>query len=481
MNKFLRVMVCVAMALMASFASAQQIYYYGLKGKIMKVFTDGEHRNALVVDCETGSPAQEAMMGFREIIAIDGKPVNNDWWRELRQKPEVTLTVKPMDRSEEQKDLLVKGLPVQADTVASEANYAMHDLASTRVIEVAARAFGKDPISIMSDPDVDFWAYSTFDFEFTDNNALQQREIATEIERPLRSWLTRDRENPDILIFIEFYSDRSDLYVPPVQELRTRYNTTYNPRTRQHESRQYLETETSMGYTQTTYFTKLTISMADAKKMREGTNNQSAIWQAEYGVRSGKKPDHKAFGGNIGWLMLFKYPFAPERINIANYWFTGILYDAHVAGKVAGVISGSPADKAGIKAGHIIQKCSYGKNDIFKKPFVTLEEKQLKEDFYYCDYANFDFDRICSLEMRATNGLCASNRSPFVGTYMSTKSVVDGKYVEKKVDYDKKPLVFTVKDATGQTRKIAVRPKEEFFFQPALGQYITVDKDLHSA
>jgi hypothetical protein len=458
---------------LASFAFAQQTYYYGLNGKVMNVFVDGENKTCLVTNTiEHGSPVVEARIGWCfVIVAVDGKPVDKDVWQELKQKPEVTLTIKELGLGQ-QRDVLIKGLPVQADVVAHEMDYMDCDLASKSITEVTERAFDKEAISIMSDPEVDFFAYSTFDFEFTDNNALQQKEIASEIEGILdrSTSLARDRENPDILVFIEYYSDRSERYVPPAQELRTRYNTRYNFYTKRYETLQYMETQTSRGYTETAYFTKLTISMADAKKMREGTASQSAIWQAEYGVSSGTKPDHKKFGKEIGFAMLAGFPFVPNRIDYSEYWFTGILYDGHTAGKVAGVIPGSPADKAGIEAGYVIQKCSYDKNDIFKKSFAALLEKHRERDMYYCDYEIFDFTRRCGLRLgQYDNGFKNGTSSPFLNTYMSTYKAVLRygprlEYVSRDVDYDKKPLVFTVKDGKRQTLKMTVRPEKKSYY-----------------
>ena len=60
---------------------------------------------------------------------------------------------------------------------------------------------------IYSDPDVSLYDYSTFDFEFTENNVIQQKEISGIIEKELnKKNLKRDRETPDILIYINLSS-----------------------------------------------------------------------------------------------------------------------------------------------------------------------------------------------------------------------------------------------------------------------------------
>ena len=74
-----------------------------------------------------------------------------------------------------------------------------------------------EPIEVYSDPETDLYGYATYDFEYTDRNTLQQKEAAAALVPLLQKKnLRRDRENPDILIFLEFYSDRRDQYVPPI-------------------------------------------------------------------------------------------------------------------------------------------------------------------------------------------------------------------------------------------------------------------------
>lgn len=81
---------------------------------------------------------------------------------------------------------------------------------------------------IYSDPDVSLYDYSTFDFEFTENNVIQQKEISGIIEKELnKKNLKRDRETPDILIYINYYSDKRENYTPPTQEIVTRYKYGY--------------------------------------------------------------------------------------------------------------------------------------------------------------------------------------------------------------------------------------------------------------
>lgn len=206
-----------------------------------------------------------------------------------------------------------------------------------------------EPIEVYSDPETDLYGYATYDFEYTDRNTLQQKEAAAALVPLLQKKnLRRDRENPDILIFLEFYSDRRDQYVPPTEQLvtRYRYGWSYGDGWR---TRQYIESETAGNYTRTEYLSRLTITMFDAEKARLGSKTPPVIWSAGYDVLYEKRAVLKDFMRNIGGAMLACFPVKNvDRTEHCTYWHTGIVFDRAVAGRVAAVFPGSPAEQAGI-------------------------------------------------------------------------------------------------------------------------------------
>jgi len=138
---------------------------------------------------------------------------------------------------------------------------------------------------VLSDKEVDFWNYKTFDFEYNNQQQpLVEKDLASIIEKELESkGLRRDKDNPDILVFIDFYNDKKEQYVPPTEQLHTRYQTVYNPWTKRMETRQHIESSTTGNYTKSDYLTMLDIVFMDAEKAKDGNNKvPPVIWNAKF-------------------------------------------------------------------------------------------------------------------------------------------------------------------------------------------------------
>jgi hypothetical protein len=390
------------------------------------------------------------------ITAIDGEPVNDGFREKLGKKPQTVLTVKRTGNRME--DIPLTGIPVLSENFVPESWYARCDVSSMKGVYVTQKTLNIEPIEIMSDPEADLYGYATFDFEFAGNNILQQKEIAVALETILtKKGLARDRDNPDLLIFIEFYSDKREQYVPPSQQLKTRYGIGFNWFSGKFETRPRIESHETGDYTRVDYLSKLSIAMADAHKMQAG-DNDFTVWQANYEAVFNEKAKHKEFGEKIGSAMLSGFPYKYVAIvRYCHYWFTGILYDSEIPGKVVGVIPDSPADRAGIKAGNVIKKCSAGNNQIFKKSYSSLLEKADKKMFYHFNYERFALTRTSEFQLE----MGADYRGyPLHNIYMSYQ-IIAGFVGDKRelTNYDKNPPVFTVQYGGGKkTGKVTVTP-----------------------
>jgi hypothetical protein len=454
------------MCALATATFAQSKYYYGIfpAESMRDISLDGKQTRCVVISYRLNfSPASNAgIQMFDLITAIDGEPVNDDFLATIHSKPHVVLSIKRLGN--QTLDIPLTGIPYNG---IPEALYAMADGEGSTKACVNFNLDGYEPIEIMSDPEADLYSYATFDFEFTGNNSLQQKEIAPFIEANLTGkGLKRNRDNPDMLIFIEYYSDKIEQYVPPNQNITTRYGTSYNVWTKRHESRQYVESYTTGDYTRVEYLSKLSIVMVDAKKMQAGGNGDFTVWQADYGIKHETKVNHKEFGENIGNVMLYEFPFkSVEYVEYYRYWFTGILYDDEIPGRVAGVIPDSPADNAGIKAGDVIKKCSIGNNKMFKKTFISLYEDHSMDGYSYT-YPRFKLTRQYSF---LANGRNVHNKSPFANTYMNYRYRFSYESDYTITDHDKKPPVFTVEGNDKKTRKVTVKPVSRTFAMCILG------------
>jgi hypothetical protein len=247
---------------------------------------------------------------------------------------------------------------------------------------------------VYTDPEADFMDFRTFDFEYTnEENPAFEKEIAGSVQRNLETLgLKREKENPDMLIFINFFEGIKENYVPPQTDLTTRYSTIYNVWTRQYESRQYIETNTSGGYTDTKYLYLVQLSFLDAKAAQTQSKIAPVIWRADFGKEYNKEQNNLDFANNACWELIdYGYPYKKLRRFYCTgvswhyvggyskvykvesiYWLTGLLFNSNNLQEITFVAEGSPADRAGIKAGDIV-------TDIYG----TAVSKKLKNWYYY--------------------------------------------------------------------------------------------------
>ncbi len=209
---------------------------------------------------------------------------------------------------------------------------------------------------ILSDKEIDFLAYKTFDFEYTNQKQpLIEKELSSVIENILESkGLARDKENPDFLVFIDFFSDKKEQYVPPTEKLYTRYNTTYNIWTKSWETRKNIQSRTEGDYTRTEYLTVLKIAFMDANRTKLADNKvPPVIWEATYERTENEKTTILNKAKEEYPLLLKSYPVIAWQFDLAyNDW--GIYVDRVNPNKIAKIIPGSYAEKIGLQENDII-------------------------------------------------------------------------------------------------------------------------------
>ncbi|MDR1113189.1 MAG: DUF4136 domain-containing protein, partial [Bacteroidales bacterium] len=206
------------------------------------------------------------------------------------------------------------------------------------------------------------------------NQPLEEKKLAAVLEEILESkGLTRNKENPDLLVFLDFFSDKKEQYVPPTQHIQTRYRTVYNVWTKRYESRQYVTSSTEGDYTKTEYLISLDIIFMDAQKAKEDNSKvPPVIWSASYENISKEKPVLLNEVKNIYPVMLNFYPFVGWQYNfLYNDW--GIYADHENQNRIAKVLPNSFAEKIGLQTGDIIKQLN----------------KLKKIDFMFMFYGNY--------------------------------------------------------------------------------------------
>ncbi|MCK9627048.1 MAG: PDZ domain-containing protein [Bacteroidales bacterium] len=334
--------------------TAQYGYFYGFSYNKINTNVEDQMGNYIaILGVTPSSPADlSGLKPFDLILSIDGIKIDEkEESLNLFSKPEVEFEVLRLGNIH--KSIKVKGMIVSTNNFIPEAEWAtigMNDgqyslYSTTRTLDI-------DPIQVFSDPEASLYQYSKYDFDFSESNTLQQKEIASYLEPILaQKGLKRDRVNPEMIIIIDFYSDRRDQYVPPTQRLVTRYKYGFEIGSGW-GTRQYVESQKSGDYTKTEFLTKMTITMLDAQKMAAEPNKSANIWAANYETLSTMKVEIKAFTNAIGLAMLNCFPIKNiSHMDVSYYWGIGLLYDNKKEGLVVGVVPGSPAAQAGIRVG----------------------------------------------------------------------------------------------------------------------------------
>jgi hypothetical protein len=212
------------------------------------------------------------------------------------------------------------------------------------------------PYQVETDKEVDFRKYNTFDFEFTNaEEPLTEKELASILQDILeQKGLHRDKENPDILIFLDFYIGEESQYIPPQQELRTRYDLNYNYLAGRFESRPHLETITRGGYTKTKYLAIVDITFLDAQKAKTSNENiKPIVWKGTY--RQATAVEQKVINvAKREYLYLMRsYPIVMSQELVMNFDLgIDVAYDDY--NKIVKIRPNSYAEMCGFPIGEIV-------------------------------------------------------------------------------------------------------------------------------
>jgi len=243
------------------------------------------------------------------------------------------------------------------------------------------------------DPEANFELYNSFDFEYTDvNNPIQEKQLATILQSYLEEkGLKRDKVNPDLLVFITSYSGDKKQYVPPTQQVTTRYQFGYDIWSG-FGNKQYIESQQQGGYTQVTYIASLKVVFMDAHKTKQQPKIPPIVWQSQYQTESLTRIDILSAAELIvyKWMIRQCYPtnnltnyFAydqattPDKLGLDQtlFYFTGICYNKKTPNKVAYIYPESPAEKAGVQVGDIVTSVN--------NRLLPATQKELTEDFIH--------------------------------------------------------------------------------------------------
>ncbi len=401
-------------------------------------------------------PAQRAGLKPLDIIvAVNDKPTMEMSLQSLNDYlfgqagSEVQLTVKKIGEKQLRKITLKNQDPLP-DNCFSEArlrnNLITMDSRSEKSLNQNANSSDK---GTMRDPEAKFEDYSTFDFEYTNQtDPLLEKKLASILETSIvRRGLKRDRENPDLLVFINSFSGNEKQYIPPTQKISTRYQFGYDIWSGW-GNKQYVESQQVGGYTKVDYFATLKVAFMDAQKAKQQVKTPPIVWQSEANSASGNPIDLQAIAYNVFNSMLEHFPVsdfnttAQEKETAAingsikeagNYFYTGLCYDLKQPNLVVYVYPESPAAKAGIVAGDKVIAVNARK--------MPVSVSEMENDYLYAVRKAREAGKSASV---LDNGTIKSGFSYILGDYDN---------VQQKI-----PLRFETERA-GQRQTVYVNPE----------------------
>lgn len=287
--------------------------------------------------------------------------------------------------------------------------------------------------NIFNDFEDDFFKYKTYDYVYINKqDPLLEKKNIQIIDKILseKTNLTRDKQNPDFLISIDYFSGDKEQYVVPTQKISTTY-TYRNQYNYGYTKEQHINSKEEGNY----YISKRTslfkVTFLNANKYKTQIND-AAFWQGECEdiitneLAKKVKSDLPVYNADsfiknaFTEMLEYSYPYVSKRLRwyydndawndnkiglvygrgiYNNYFYTGICYDKETPNMVVFVYPGSPAHIGGIKRGDVVQTIIDNQNNKLKIPNIwndvkmkatvnrdfssAVEYKSLKNGFEY--------------------------------------------------------------------------------------------------
>ena len=221
---------------------------------------------------------------------------------------------------------------------------------------VQTRAFDC-PFKTTVNPEFNLIQYANFGFAVPDPDNLElEKKINAIIQKSLeQKGLKYSEKNPDLIIQTQYYNEAN-------LNFRNNNNTDklpvvcrYNLRTKSMDNLP-IYYNPLININQAKFFLKLAIKLIDNKK-----RNNSVVWECEANELLQSDYSLADYAEFHVPLMFMQYPY-PKSTEVAKFYysrakynFTGINYNMDKIKEISEVIPSSPASKAGIKAGDIIE------------------------------------------------------------------------------------------------------------------------------
>lgn len=227
-------------------------------------------------------------------------------------------------------------------------------------------------INLVSDSDIDFFDYNTYDFVLEGDDKLTDKEIYETLAASFENrGLRRSQENPDLIFKMEksFSQNSNSTYVPETSQVVNTGSTTTSWKDKKgnihFNTYQNNQTIRTGGYTRTTNTTSLHVLFVayDGKKYRANPESMPIVWKLDYNGFFQHFADMMGIMRTNVAYWCNSYPFAEQKFSygIQTYGVVFNSYDDQTTGEIVDVLEGTDAYNKGLRAGDKIMKIYKGK------------------------------------------------------------------------------------------------------------------------
>jgi hypothetical protein len=342
---------------------AEFVCRYGFSFEVSRQQNWG-YAKPIVSSVTPNASADAGGLKLNDIIdEIEGQPTEGQsyetivYWLQNTPKAQINLTVSNLKESHKNVTLSKYCYQINALLERDLASvYSFYSLENSQT-----RSFNC-PFKTTTNIALDLIDYKTFGFPAIDpNNRELEETINTSIRAALeQKGMEYSEKNPDLVVHTHYYYNKNLNYRKPENTDKFPVVNRYNLETKTYED---LPVYYNMLIhpNQAEYFLTLGIRLVDRKK--SFGDDLAVAWECEAKelIQSGSYTLDKYAGFHIP-LMLMQYPYikSPDEVEFfysrTNYDYTGINYNMDNLKQIIDIDYGSPAAKAGIKIGDVIEK-----------------------------------------------------------------------------------------------------------------------------
>jgi hypothetical protein len=225
-------------------------------------------------------------------------------------------------------------------------------------------------VRVYKDVDESLAAYKTFDFDYTSKtNPLLEKELFHQLEKVLQAHgLTRVKENPQVVISMDFFVGKKEQYTPPTTVTSTEIQYVWNTAAIGWNVGGFssavpvTSSSTNPGYTTTSYYSNIRLNFLNHAKLVGGEKPKTPplIWLGE--------ADHGGFDPDIRVIAPVMFDelmgqFSDQSANSSKYYVRrfrysglGLGFDPSDWRVIRYVEPSSVAAEHGIKPGDVLMK-----------------------------------------------------------------------------------------------------------------------------